>query len=120
MKKLVIAICMMLGLAGAATAQTAAPATTTTTKAAKVVKMKTPKTAPAKGMKADGTPDMRLKENKAKAAAPVTGPTKKDGTPDMRYKDNKKKKGTSKQFYQSNKTDSTWVKFSGAFLLGSF
>lgn len=47
-------------------------------------------------MKADGTPDMRFKENKAKAAAPVAGPVKKDGTPDMRYKANKaaaKKKG---------------------------
>ena len=47
--------------------------------------------------KADGTPDMRYKENKGKAA-PVTGPTKKDGTPDMRYNKNKpneapKKKG---------------------------
>ncbi|TKC63900.1 hypothetical protein FBD94_06025 [Pedobacter hiemivivus] len=42
------------------------------------------------GLKKDGTPDMRLKENKAKAVVkPTTAPTKKDGTPDMRYKANK-------------------------------
>ena len=47
----------------------------------------------ASGLKADGTPDMRLKENKEKAKATpvVAGPTKKDGTADMRYKSNKKK-----------------------------
>jgi len=45
--------------------------------------------------KADGTPDMRFKENKAAATAKPAGPTKKDGTPDMRYKENKEapKKG---------------------------
>lgn len=46
-------------------------------------------------LKADGTPDMRYKENKTtKVVAP--GPKKKDGTADMRYKANKeaaKKKG---------------------------
>ena len=45
--------------------------------------------------KADGTPDMRYKENQEKAKA--EGPKKADGTPDMRYKENKgkevKKKG---------------------------
>ena len=45
-----------------------------------------PVVKPAPGTKKDGTPDMRLKENKMKKA----GPTKKDGTPDMRYKENKK------------------------------
>lgn len=44
------------------------------------------------GLKKDGTPDMRLKENKDKAKTKTTtGPTKKDGTPDMRYNANKKK-----------------------------
>lgn len=100
MKKLLIAICMMLSFAGLATAQSTAPATkttTTTAKPGKVVKMnKTTKSAAGTGLKADGTPDMRLKENKTKAAAPVAGPTKKDGTPDMRYKSNKTKKTTTK------------------------
>ncbi len=56
----------------------------------------TPAAKPAKkakketGAKKDGTPDMRLKENKAKpAAAKPTGALKKDGTPDMRAKANK-------------------------------
>ncbi len=50
--------------------------------------------ATAGKMKADGTPDMRYKQNKD--AAKAVGPLKKDGTPDMRYKQNKaaaKKKG---------------------------
>ena len=44
----------------------------------------------AKGttLKADGTPDMRYKENKIVTRV-VTGPNKKDGTADMRYKANK-------------------------------
>ena len=57
------------------------------------VQQPTPSTAPppkvGKGKtKKDGTPDMRLKENK-EAAKPTAGPLKKDGTPDMRYKANK-------------------------------
>lgn len=103
MKKLLIATCIMLGFAGIATAQQAAPkpATAKTTDmkvvkkdapATKVVKMDKPKPVAVSGLKADGTPDMRLKENKAKAKpAPVSGPVKKDGTADMRYKANKKK-----------------------------
>jgi len=39
-------------------------------------------------LKADGTPDMRYKENKDVKTV-VAGPTKKDGTADMRYKANK-------------------------------
>ena len=59
---------------------------------AKVVKMDKTKPVAASGLKADGTPDMRLKENKAKVkTATVAGPTKKDGTADMRFKANKKK-----------------------------
>ena len=103
MKKLLIATFMMLGFAGITTAQTAAKKPAATTKpaalkvadkpatSAKVVKMDKPKPVAATGLKADGTPDMRLKENKAKAAPVVAGPTKKDGTADMRYKANKKK-----------------------------
>lgn len=44
---------------------------------------------PASKTKADGTPDMRFKENKGKAT-PAKGPLKADGTPDMRYKANQK------------------------------
>lgn len=103
MKKLFIATCMFLGFAGIAAAQTATAKATTTKAAdlksvktqppAKVVKMDKTKPVAASGLKADGTPDMRLKENKAKAkTAPVTaGPTKKDGTADLRFKANKKK-----------------------------
>jgi len=54
---------------------------------AKKVEIKT--TTTAAKVKADGTPDMRFKENKAKAVTKVVGPTKKDGTADMRYKANK-------------------------------
>ncbi len=39
-------------------------------------------------LKADGTPDMRYTNNRAKKGVTV-GPTKKDGTADMRYKANK-------------------------------
>jgi hypothetical protein len=102
MKKLLIATCMFLGFAGIASAQQTAAKTTTakttdlkavkTQPAAKVVKMDKTRPVAASGLKADGTPDMRLKENKTKAkAAPAAGPTKKDGTADMRYKTNKKK-----------------------------
>ena len=90
MKKLLIAICFMLGFAGISSAQVAAKKTVEKTTAvkpapAKVVKIDKPKaTVP---LKADGTPDKRFKENKAAAA---TVPLKKDGTPDKRYKVNKK------------------------------
>ncbi|WP_316830466.1 hypothetical protein [Pedobacter aquatilis] len=52
-------------------------------------KVETKTTTTASKVKADGTPDMRFKENKAKAVTKVAGPTKKDGTADMRYKANK-------------------------------
>lgn len=52
-------------------------------------KVETKTTTTAAKVKADGTPDMRFKENKAKAVTKVAGPTKKDGTADMRYKANK-------------------------------
>ena len=44
-------------------------------------------------MKADGTRDMRYKENKT---TKMTGPMKADGTPDMRYKANKTTMKTTK------------------------
>ncbi len=95
MKKLLIAICCMLGFAGISSAQVTAKkpvekATAVTKPAeAKVVKMDKTKTASlsAAPLKADGTPDKRYKENKtANAAVPL----KKDGTPDKRFKANKK------------------------------
>ena len=114
MKKLLMAFTMVLGFAVAASAQTAVKKTETKTVAvkpvaapAKVVAMDkakpataATKTAPAansaKGVKADGTPDMRFKENKAAKATPVTGPKKADGTPDLRYKENQKPKAKGK------------------------
>ncbi|PWS32422.1 hypothetical protein [Pedobacter paludis] len=56
---------------------------------AEAKKVETKTTTTAAKVKADGTPDMRFKENKAKAVTKVAGPTKKDGTADMRYKANK-------------------------------
>lgn len=62
-------------------------------KTAKVAEKKEDKMekATANGLKKDGTPDMRMKENKVTAKTTVAGPVKKNGTPDMRYKANKKK-----------------------------
>lgn len=51
---------------------------------AKTASTSTKQTTPTK---ADGTPDMRYKANKAKEK--TNGPKKADGTPDMRYKANK-------------------------------
>ncbi|UEG48798.1 hypothetical protein LK994_09130 [Ferruginibacter lapsinanis] len=100
MKKVFIAMCMFLGLGSIAVAQkTPAAAKPTSSKlvkgdatSAKVLKIKkteTPKKAPL--TKADGTPDMRFKQNKNQAAAAPVGPKKKNGTPDKRYKVNKEK-----------------------------
>ncbi|MCX2573522.1 hypothetical protein [Pedobacter sandarakinus] len=66
---------------------TVAPVKAGMKKEAKKVDTKT--TTTATKVKADGTPDMRFKENKTKAVTKVAGPTKKDGTADMRYKANK-------------------------------
>ncbi len=100
MKKLLFSLAIALGVSAASFAQTAAPvavktappvaAKQTTPKKIKVTPAAKP--APASPaiakVKADGTPDMRYKENKqAKTVAP--GPKKADGTPDMRYKKNK-------------------------------
>ncbi|MEO7048750.1 MAG: hypothetical protein ABI091_25840 [Ferruginibacter sp.] len=115
MKKLMIAAILLMGFGIGASAQKTAPAAaptakpmhvvkkTTTTTATKVVPMTKATTAPKAAvvaktttststkMKANGTPDMRYKANKMKAAPVVAGPTKKDGTADMRYKANKVK-----------------------------
>lgn len=74
-----------------ATATQAKKAVKTTTTAAKggAKKVETKTTTTAAKVKADGTPDMRFKENKTKVVTKVVGPTKKDGTADMRYKANK-------------------------------
>jgi hypothetical protein len=45
-------------------------------------------------MKADGTPDLRYKENKMTKT--TTGPKKADGTADLRYKANKTTVKTTK------------------------
>lgn len=108
MKKLLSFVAVALLGLSTTFAQTTAPAQTVK-KTAKKVEMKATTTvaetkketkaaatktvasnkAAANGLKKDGTPDMRLKENKEKAKA-AAGPMKKDGTPDMRYKANKK------------------------------
>ncbi len=64
-----------------------AKATTSVTSATDKKAVKTNTT----GIKKDGTPDMRMKQNKVSAKTTTTTKVKKDGTPDMRYKDNKKK-----------------------------
>ncbi len=103
MKKIFLAMLAFVGMVTISNAQTdkakekekaAKAATVKKTAPAAATKMTPP--APAKAaasgqkLKADGTPDMRYKENKGKAAPVVH--TKKDGTPDMRYKENKDKK----------------------------
>lgn len=88
MKKLLIAICMMAGIASIATAQVS------TQKAPVKKEVKAPAAAVVSTSsgpkKADGTLDKRFKANKAAAAAPATVPVKKDGTPDKRFKANRK------------------------------
>ena len=113
MKKIILVASLFFASLGMVTAQQA-PAKVTAKKEAKMKKaahkkeMKTVKTADKKekktakiaaktdskvatantqGLKKDGTPDLRLKENKVTAKTTV----KKNGTPDMRYKANKKK-----------------------------
>jgi hypothetical protein len=92
MKKFIITLLFIAGTFGLinVNAQTKPVAK----KAVTTAKVKDPAAAKKSGLKKDGTPDMRMKENKAAAKtapATTTGPLKKDGTPDMRYKANKKK-----------------------------
>ncbi len=111
MKRIIIAALFVASMFGVANAQTA-PATSTVKKTTKTTKQKTAVTAPTtitttpavktqetktvtakSGVKKDGTPDMRMKENKVTKTSTMTaGPKKKDGTADMRYKANKVKK----------------------------
>ncbi len=95
MKKIVMAAAIIFASLGFATAQ---KAPTKTTDKTKIVEKKTAATdkkivekTKATNLKKDGTPDMRLKENKDKVKTTTKVVTKKDGTPDMRYKANKKK-----------------------------
>ncbi len=81
MKKIIFTLFILVGLLSSSIAQN---------KTAEKAK------APSKEVKkkADGTPDMRYKENQEKAKA--EGPKKADGTPDMRYKENKEKEVKTK------------------------
>ena len=97
MKKIIIPLLFLAGILGFTNAgaqqkskgKKSAPVTKTTT-----VKEKDSMTVRKTGMKKDGTPDMRLKENKNAAKVKPVGPLKKDSTPDMRYKANKAKAKT--------------------------
>ena len=87
MKRLFFATCMMLGFAGIASAQITTATSATKTTAVKpatavvtpkaVTKPVVAKAATATPVKADGTPDMRFKANKA-TTKPATGPKKAD------------------------------------------
>lgn len=92
MKRLILAIAVIIWSAGASFAQTtpAKPAqektktakkATKETQAATATAPATTAAASAKPLKKDGTPDKRYKENKH---------VKKDGTADKRFKENKK------------------------------
>ena len=98
MKKIIIALLFLAGTLGLNVAQAQEKSTAKKSTVAKTTTVKAKDSAVAKkpGMKKDGTPDMRLKENKVAAKTTPVGPKKKDGTADMRYKANKdaaKKKG---------------------------
>jgi len=85
MKKMIIALAMLLTFGGYSFAQT------TPAKAKKKTTASTT-AAPKATTKKDGTPDMRFKANKDSAKAKTaTVHTKKDGTADKRFKENKKK-----------------------------
>lgn len=71
-----------------ATAVKQAPPKKTTTVKTEAKKVEKKAETTGAKLKADGTPDMRYKENKATKNVPA-GPKKKDGTADMRYKVNK-------------------------------
>ena len=85
MKTIIVALLFLFAGLGSATAQK--KPVDKTTKTTKVAEKKEDKSK-STGMKKDGTPDMRLKENKD-AKKPIKGPLKKDGSADMRFKTNK-------------------------------
>jgi colicin import membrane protein len=77
MKKIIIAIAILLGTVGFVHAQATTTAPKTTKKEKKAKTTTTTTTVPAttvqtKGTKKNGTPDMRLKANKVKATTPAT------------------------------------------------
>lgn len=104
MKKIIIAVLLIVGSFSYASAQTThSTAVQKKTTHTKVVKAKTTASAAtpalkekkmtktttsATHLKADGTADKRFKENKTTTT--TTGPLKKNGTPDKRFKANKK------------------------------
>ena len=72
MKRIIIAIALMVGSAGFTYAQTTTPAATTKKqKKEKTTSVQTT-TTKSTGLKKDGTPDMRLKANKTKAQTTTT------------------------------------------------
>ena len=79
MKKLMLAIALLLGVTTFSLAQVPA--------SKKAATKQQPAKDTTKHLKKNGTPDMRYKANKQ--APPVH--MKKDSTPDRRYKENKKK-----------------------------
>lgn len=80
MKKLMLAIALLLGVTTFSLAQVPA--------SKKAATKQQPAKDTAKHLKQNGTPDMRYKANKQ---APPPVHMKKDSTPDRRYKENKKK-----------------------------
>ena len=93
MKKIILALGLVLTFAGVSFAQTA-PAKTEKKAKATTEKVATtaPATTSATHVKKDGTADKRYKENKNGGAKPqATTHLKKDGTADKRFKENKAK-----------------------------
>lgn len=104
MKKILIALCFLVGSTTLVNAQTtkkvekksdvktsevkASPASNSTVLQVTTVKKKEASKSKIH-TKADGTPDKRFKENKT-TTVETKGPVKKDGTLDKRYKVNKK------------------------------
>jgi hypothetical protein len=81
MKQIMIALFFLAATFGFSNVNAQQKTTAKTTTKTKMVKAKdSTMTAKKTGLKKDGTPDKRFKENKvAKTTAPA-GPTKKDGT----------------------------------------
>ena len=89
MKKIIIALLFLAATLGFTNA--GAQQKTTVKKSAATTNAAKDSTAVKKtGLRKNGTPDLRFKENKIAKTAPA-GPLKKDSTPDMRYKANKAK-----------------------------
>lgn len=87
MKKVLIALCFILGFTGISSAQTAKKKAPVATKLERAKPATTAVAATEVTLKKDGTPDRLFKANKMSKARGI----KKDGTADMRFKSNKKK-----------------------------